>query len=136
NLTRCVHQRSGRRVFLEHQALEAGANHLIRAQRRLHNARRRGAHNDALRVREFHWGGFTRPGSPVNWGRLFDDSDQFRGAWEGFGDAQLKIALGVEGVMEYGDQFLLEVSLHIDKYVAARNEIEPGKRRIVDEVVW
>src|SRR5262249_26911215 len=115
--------------------LEAGANHLIRAQRRLHNARRRRARNDALRVREFHWGAFHRLERPVNVVPLVDDLEQFRGAWEGFGDAELKIALGVEGVMEYGDQFLLEVSLHIDKDVAARNEIEPGKRRIVDEVV-
>src|SRR5215471_18495816 len=81
NLTRRVHERTGRRVLLEHQALEAGANHLIRDQRGLHDTRRRGVYNGDLRVRELHRCEPHRLETLINLALLVDDLEEFGWSW-------------------------------------------------------
>src|SRR5690606_20740662 len=49
--------------------------------------------------------------------------------------AEKQVAAGVEGEVEHAQHFDLNVPVQIDHQVAAGDQVEPGKRRIAQDVV-
>ena len=53
----------------------------------------------------------------------------------GLGGTEKEYAAGVQGVVEQGHEFFLQVAVQVDEQVAAADQVEFGKRRIFDDVL-
>ena len=85
-------------------------------------------------------------GRPVAAAEVFQALEQLRFAVQhdkeirlvahGFRGPQEEHATGVQGVVEQGDELLLQVAVQVDHEVPAADEIELGEGRILDDVVF
>ena len=66
---------------------------------------------------------------------LVDDVEQSFLTRQPFGGAEEEITLRVQRKMKPGDDQALKIGRQIDHQVAARDQVEPGKRRILHQVV-
>src|SRR5215470_7964183 len=62
-------------------------------------------------------------------------AEQSRRIVRGFGRAHEEKTTWIEGVVKRAASLFLELTIQIDEHVSTGNEIDPGERRVLEQVV-
>ena len=133
---RLVDENARRRLLLQRQAMQSRLAGCGRASDGARNVR--GMLGPSGCAEQFWKGQLLVARAPrrlVDASFPVDGAKQTGRALRAFGRAEEQETVGVQGIMEDAADLLLKLAIEIDEQVAARDEIEPGEWRVLEQAV-